>query len=260
METIGTSFEFVKVESDGAVARLVLKRPPLNILDLETIRELNRVLRDLRADDALRALVISAEGKAFSAGVSVEDHLPGRVELMLGAFHDVFRQLRRLGCPTVAAVQGLALGGGCELACFADFVIASENASFGVPEIKLGVFAPVAAVHFPDRIGPARTLQLLLSGDVLPAAEAARIGLVDQVVPAAGLRSAVEACVARLRDKSATALRLAKRAALRSADRDFDVRLAEAERSFLEELMKTPDAVEGLHAFLEKRPPVWSHR
>ncbi len=260
MPTSETSFTSIKVESDGNVARLVLDRPPLNILDLEALRELNRALRDLRADDALRALVISAEGKAFSAGVSVEDHLPERIELTLGAFHDVFRQLRRLGCPTVAAVQGAALGGGCELACFADFVIASESASFGVPEIKLGVFPPIAAVHFPERIGLARTLQLVLSGDVLPAAEAARIGLVDRVVAATALAGAVETLVARLKEKSASSLRLAKRAVLRTSARDFDARLVEAETAFLDELMKTSDAVEGLRAFMQKRPPAWSHR
>ncbi len=255
-----TTFPFVRLVNDGSVGRIVLARPPLNVLDLETIRELNRVLRDLRSDAGLRALVIAAEGKAFSAGVSVEDHLPDRVGPMLGAFHDVFHQLRRLSCPTIAAVHGPALGGGCELACFADFVIASEAASFGVPEVKLGVFPPIAAVHFPHRIGMARTLQLLFSGDVLPAREAERIGLVDRVVPASELAGAVDAVVARLLEKSGPALRLAKRAVLLAAGRDFETGLREVESLFLEELMKTEDAGEGLRAFLEKRPPVWTHR
>ncbi len=255
-----TAFQFVTLDNDGAVARILLRRPPLNILNLEMIRELNRVVRDLRMESGLRALVLAAEGKAFSAGVAVEDHLPEVVPEMLGAFHEVFRQLRLLACPTIAAVQGPALGGGCELACFADWVIASEAATFGQPEIKLGTFPPVAAVHFPHRIGLARAMQLILSGEILPAAEAHRIGLVDRVVSAADLAGAVEEAAARLREKSGPVLRLARRAVLAGVGRDFESGLAEAERLFLEQLMKTADASEGLRAFLEKRPPSWKQK
>jgi cyclohexa-1,5-dienecarbonyl-CoA hydratase len=249
----------IAVENDLTVARLTLRRPPLNILDLETIRELDRILRDLQDSTALRALVLRAEGKAFSAGVSVQDHLPGAVEAALPAFHDLFRRLRRLSCPKVAAVQGTALGGGCELACFADLVIASEAASFGLPEIKLGVFPPVAAVFFPERIGLARTLELVLGGETIGAREAERIGLVDRVVAPGALEDAVEEAVARLRDKSAAALRLARRAVL-EARGDFEEALAGAEALYLGELMATEDAREGLRAFLAKRAPVWTHR
>jgi cyclohexa-1,5-dienecarbonyl-CoA hydratase len=255
-----TAYSFLSLEDDGIVARIVLRRPPLNILHLEMVRELNRALRDLRADDGLRVLVIAAEGKAFSAGVAIEDHLPDRVGTMLPAFHDVFRHVRTLCVPTIAAVQGAALGGGCELACFADIVIASENASFGLPEVKLASFPPVAAVHFPHRIGLTRTLQLVMSGDVLPAREAERIGLVDRVVPGEKLAETVETEVGKLREKSGPALCLAKRAVLQAARDEFGSRLGEVEDLFLEELMKTADATEGLAAFLDKRPPVWRHR
>lgn len=255
-----TAFEFLTLENDGAVARIVLHRPPLNVLHVEMMRELNRALRDLRAEPGLRALVLAAEGKAFSAGVSVEDHLPDRVHDMMGSFHEVFRQLDVLSCPTIAAVQGAALGGGCELACLADWVIAAEGATFGVPEIKLGVFPPIAAVRFPDRIGLSRTMRLILSGDVLSAREAERIGLVDRVVAPEELAGAVETELTRLREKSAPALRLAKHAVLAARSRDFASGLDAAERIFLERLMKTEDAVEGLRAFLEKRAPVWRQR
>lgn len=248
----------LRVSDDGAVARIVLARPPLNVIDLDTAQELNRALLALRERPELRALVLSAEGRAFSAGVSIEDHLPDRVGAMLPAFHDVFRNLRALGVATVAAVQGAALGGGCELACFADFVIAAEGATLGVPEVKLASFPPVAAVHFPRRIGAARTLQLVLTGDVLPAREALRIGLVDEVVAADALPAAVEAVVAKLREKSAPALRFARRAVVQTDG--FEDALAEAEALFLSELMRTGDATEGLRAFLAKRAPTWSHR
>jgi cyclohexa-1,5-dienecarbonyl-CoA hydratase len=257
---MGESHEFLGVESDGAVARIVLKRPPLNILHREMIRELRSALGALRSEPALRVLVLAAEGKAFSAGVAVEDHLPDRVRPMIEAFHGVFREMRRLGCPTLAAVQGPALGGGCELACAADVVVASETARLGQPEIQLGVFPPIAALLFPHRIGAARTLRLILSGEVLSAREAEAIGLVDRVVPAEGLSEAVGELVARFREKSAPALRLAKRAVLAAAGRGFDEGLEHVERLFLDELMATRDATEGLRAFLEKRPAVWEHR
>jgi cyclohexa-1,5-dienecarbonyl-CoA hydratase len=244
---------------DGAVARVVLDRPPLNILDLPMIQELSKALDALAREPALRALVIAAEGKAFCAGVSVQDHLPERVWTMLRAFHGLFRRLFFFPCPTLAVVQAPALGGGCELACFADLVVASETATFGLPEVKLGVFPPVAAAHFPQRIGAARTLQLILGGDTLPAREALRIGLVDEVVPPQALAAAAESAVARWREKSAPALRLARRA-VQSAGPDFETALDRAERLFLDELMGTADATEGLRAFLEKRPPSWSHR
>ena len=238
--------------------RLVLARPPLNVIDLAMAREMTGALLALRGRSALRAVVIAAEGRAFSAGVSIEDHLPGRVEAMLPAFHDVFRALRALEVATVAAVHGAALGGGCELAGFCDFVIASEEASFGLPEIRLASFPPVAAVHFPTRIGRARTLQLILTGETLDARAAERIGLADAVVPASGLEAAVADVLAKLRDKSAAALRHARRAVLEGDG--FLERLAAAEAIFLRGLMRTEDATEGLRAFLEKRPPSWRDR
>ena len=250
----------VSVDDDAATARITLCRPPLNVLDGPAIAELNAALAGLRDRPRLRALVLAAEGKAFCAGVSVEDHLPGRVEAMLTGFHDVFRGLLALNVPTVAAVQGAALGGGCELACFADVVIAAEGATLGQPEIKLGVFPPVAAVCFPRRIGTARTLQLVLSGAVLEAREAERIGLVDRLVPAAELEAAVAATVAGFTDNSAAALRLTRRAVLEARDRELLSELNRVERLFLEELMGTADAVEGLQSFLQKRRPTWAHR
>lgn len=257
MTTPAAAFRHLGVSSEGGIARLVLRRPPLNILHTEMLREMSAALAALAREPALRVLVIAAEGKAFSAGVSVEEHLPPQARTTITAFHDVFRRLSALGAATVAGVKGAALGGGCELACFADFVVAAESATFGLPEIRLASFPPVAAALFPSRIGTAATLRLVLTGEVIPAAEALRLGLVDKVVPAAEVDAAVDALASGLAERSAPALRLARRAVL---GQDFEARLVEAERLFLDELMSTADATEGLRAFLEKRPPGFAHR
>jgi cyclohexa-1,5-dienecarbonyl-CoA hydratase len=253
-------FAFVRYAVDYDVARLTLARPPLNILTTEMMLEIAAALADAEARPSLKALLITAEGKAFSAGVAVEDHIGERAWPMLEAFHDIFRRLRRLRCATVAAVHGAALGGGAELATFGDVVVAGDDATLGQPEIKVGVFPPIAAIHYPLRIGAARTLALLLSGDVLDAAEACRIGLVDRVVPAAELAAAAEAQVSRFRAQSAVVLQLTKRAVLESLGVPFDEALATLEDLYRFELMAMADAGEGLRAFAEKRTPVWRDR
>ena len=253
-------YRFLRLEVADGVARLVLARPPLNILNIEMMEEVNAALERVQALHEVRVLVMAAEGKAFSAGVAVEDHLGDRVKPMLEAFHRIFHLLRALPCPTVAAVQGAALGGGSELATFCDFVIASETATFGQPEIKVGVFPPIAAVHYPSRIGLARTLQLLLTGEVIGAKEAEQIGLVDCAVPAAQLPAAVEEVLAKLRDKSRAVLALTRRAVLDAAGQPFEAALRAVETLYHAELMATEDAHEGLRAFVEKRAPTWRHR
>ncbi len=251
---------FIRAGVTDGVGQITLARPPLNILTIGMMEEINEALRGLAGRPDLRALVLAAEGKAFSAGVAVEDHLGDRVKSMLEAFHQIFRHLHALDRPTVAAVQGAALGGGAELATFCDLVIASENATLGQPEIKVGVFPPIAVLRYPQRVGEARALQLLLSGEVLSAEAAERIGLVDCVVPPDKLEEAVAAAVARFTDKSAVVLRLTKRAVREAGGRAFDEALAVLEALYLNELMRTEDAEEGLRAFVEKRPPAWKNR
>ncbi|MBI4635508.1 MAG: enoyl-CoA hydratase/isomerase family protein [Candidatus Rokubacteria bacterium] len=251
---------FVQYADEGDVARITLDRPPLNILTIEMLEELNAALDRAARRPALKALVLAGQGKAFSAGVAVEDHLGDRVRPMLDEFHGVFLRLRALDCVTVAQVQGAALGGGAELATFCDLVLASEAATFGQPEIKVGVFPPIAALHYPLRVGAARALRLLLSGEIVSAAEAERIGLVDRVVSADRLAETVEAELGRLRAASAIVLRLTKRAVRDSLGRPFDEGLGMLEELYHHELMTTADAEEGLRAFVEKRKPVWKDR
>jgi len=253
-------FRLIRFQEQYDVARLTLARPPLNILTTDMMREINAALARAAGNPSLKALVIAGEGKAFSAGVAIEDHVGDRVKPMLDAFHQIFRHLRALECVTLAQVHGAALGGGAELATFCDLVIAGEAATFGQPEIRVGVFPPIAALHYPKRIGVARTLRLLLSGAVIDAAEAFRIGLADLVVPAERLADTVDAELERFRAQSAVVLRLAKRAVRDTLGLPFDEGLATLETLYQYELMTTEDAAEGLRAFMEKRAPVWKDR
>jgi cyclohexa-1,5-dienecarbonyl-CoA hydratase len=255
-----TDFHLLRYADDRDVVRLTLARPPLNILTTEMLEELTHALELAAQRPALKALVIGAEGKAFCAGVAVEDHLGAQAKAMLDAFHAVFRTLRGLDCLTVAAVQGAALGGGAELATFCDLVIADERATLGQPEVKVGVFPPIAALHYPARVGLARTLRLLLTGEVVGAVEAERIGLVDRVAKAGALEEALEAELGRIRALSAVVLRLTKRAIREAHGLPFDQGLTLLEELYHCELMATADAEEGLRAFVEKRPPVWRDR
>jgi cyclohexa-1,5-dienecarbonyl-CoA hydratase len=251
---------FLRLVDEGSVARLTLARPPLNMLTIEMMEELGDALAWAGGQPLLKVLVLAGEGEAFSAGVDVEDHRGARAVPMLEAFHGIFRALRALDCVTVAAVQGPALGGGAELATFCDLVVASEAATLGQPEIGIGVFPPIAMAHYPRRVGPHRALQLVLSGQVIGAAEALRIGLVDRVVPADRLAEAVRAEVERFTSQSSAILRLAKRALRETLGLPFDEALAELEAVYQYELMITEDAREGLRAFAEKRKPVWHDR
>ena len=253
-------YRFIRCAEKDGVARIVLCRPPLNILTIEMMEEVAAALAWAGTLGALKALLLAGEGKAFSAGVDVEDHRGERVKPMLESFHRIFRLIHDLDCPTVAAVQGAALGGGAELATFCDLVIASDAATLGQPEVKVGVFAPIAALHYPLRVGPHRALQLLLSGRVVGAAEAREIGLVDRVVPAERLGDTVEAELARFTAQSAAVLRLTKRAVRESMRLPFHQALSQLEDLYHYELMATEDAAEGLRAFTEKRPPVWTDR
>lgn len=246
----------VRLSKTDFAYHLTLADPPLHILDIALLEEMRELLRGIENDRAL--LIIDAEGeKAFSAGASVQDHAPDRVERMLHAFHDCFRFLHRLDLVTVALVKGVALGGGCELALACDFILASDSAKFGQPEITLGVFPPVAAWQLSRQMVPRRGLELLVTGDSFTADEALRLGLINAVFLKTEFDASADAWLQRIVRHSASTVRMTKRAfRIASAD-DFEEKLAATERFYLEELMRTDDANEGLNAFLEKRKAVW---
>lgn len=242
--------------SESNAHRITLTDPPLNILDIAMLTELRDAIARVQNDR--HCLIVDAQGdKAFSAGASVQDHIGDRVQEMLRVFHDCFRALARLELTTVALVRGAALGGGCELAMACDFVLASDRARFGQPEIALGVFPPVAAYQLSRRLAPRRGLELLLTGDPIDAATAERLGLVNAVFASTEFDAKANEWLQRIYRHSASSLRFAKKAFRLAQNDDFERRLAEIERLYLDELMKTEDAAEGLNAFLEKRRPEW---
>lgn len=249
----------ITLSSDTNAYRITLNDPPLNILDIEALEALRDAIASLQPDR--HALLIdAADEKAFSAGASVQDHLGDRVATMLDRFHDCFRLLAKLDLVTVALVRGAALGGGCELAMACDFVLASDRAKFGQPEIKLGVFPPVAAYQLSRLAPPRRGLELLLTGDPVDAQTALSLGLVNAVFPVAEFDAHTAEWLERLYRQSASSLRFTKKAFRLAQSADFSDRLAAVERLYLEELMKTEDANEGLKAFVEKRKPEWARR
>jgi cyclohexa-1,5-dienecarbonyl-CoA hydratase len=257
----GVTFERIQFKIDGPVAGLALNRPPLNIIDIPMMAEIATALETLKDQPSIRVLAIQAAAgsKAFSAGVDVADHTADRVHEMLDSFHRLFRVLARLSIPTVAIVDGAALGGGCELAMFCDMIVASERAKFGQPEIKVGAFPPIAAVILPRLIPHHRAMELLLTGETIDAAEAYRLGLVNRVVAPENLTGAAEALIARLTALSGSVLRHTRRAAwLGMTSPFFDQALTDVEKLYLEDLMRSHDAHEGLAAFREKRAPMWT--
>ena len=254
-------FQHIKFKIDDRVARITFARPPLNVFNIAMMREIVDALKECAQQSDLAAIVFdaAADSRAFSAGVAVEEHVPETVFQMLDSFHSVFRMLAQISRPVVALVDGPALGGGCELVAACDIVIAGERARFGQPEIKLGVFPPVAAILLPRIIGAKRARELILLGDMIDADEALRLGLVNYVVPATDLDPKLQSVLAKLRDLSASSLAMT-RMALDLGERDFQTVLADVENLYLSELMKTQDAYEGVRSFIEKRKPEWRNR
>jgi cyclohexa-1,5-dienecarbonyl-CoA hydratase len=243
------------------VAWLTLDRPPLNILDIPTNRALAAHVRSLASSPDVRVIALTGAGENFSAGVQIEDHAPDRVGTMLEAFHDVFRAFVELGRPLIAVVQGVALGGGCELVAFADACIASESATFGFPEIELACFPPVASLVLPAVVGAHRSAELLLTGQKIDVLQAEAIGLVNVVAEAPGFAVAAEEFVQLFARHSGAALALGREASRGGRSREEFLReLARVEALYLERLMATHDAPEGIAAWAEKRPPDWQDR
>ena len=253
------AFKHIQTELKEGVAFLTLSRAPLNWLNIEMMDEIGAYLEGLLKEKALKLLVIQAAGKAFSVGAEVADHMGDLGPKMIAAFHKMFRLMDRLGVPSIAVVNGAALGGGCELALYCDMVVATEKAKFGQPEIQVGVFPPIAALIFPRIMGRKKAMELILAGETISAQEALSLGLVNKVVPEASLSQEVGTFVGKFTKLSGIVLKLAKEATLAGLNDDLDKGLGNIEQIYLDKLMKTHDATEGLQSFLEKRKPTWKN-
>jgi len=251
------AYKNILVEKKEGVAKIIINRPPLNILDIETLEEMSQALAELKTDDEVKVVAIAAAGdKAFSAGVAVGDHLGGKLPRMVEVFHRLFISLVDVDKPTIAIVNGVALGGGCEVVAGCDMAIASEKSQLGQPEIKLGVYPPPATVLFPRIMGRRKAFELILSGNSIDAKEAERIGLINKAVPAAELEKAADEFIKQFTANSGLALTQARQALYRNFDLEFRQALEVTGVDAIL-VMAGENSVEGLTAFLEKRKPVW---
>jgi cyclohexa-1,5-dienecarbonyl-CoA hydratase len=254
--------KYIQLDVSTSVARLTLNRPPYNVLTIDMMEEISRSIDGLHDRNDVRVILIkaSAECKAFSAGVGVEDSRPDRAFQMLEAFQGVFRAMMEISKPVITVVNGAAIGGGCELAALSDMIVATPKARFSQPEIKLGVFPPLAAVILPHVIGHKRALEMILTGEPLDAEEARRLGLVNRVVPEANLDQEVEKLVAKITEQSAPVLEMAKRSIYETIGLSIPEAIKRSSNIYLNQLMYLDDAQEGLRAMVEKRKPVWKNK
>jgi len=249
----------IGVSIDGGLGIITLQRPPVNVFNIEMMDEINDSLRDWIEKKDLKVVLFNAEGKCFSAGVDVGEHMGDLAPKMIASFHGMFRLMEALGAVTVASVFGSCLGGGCELAIFCDLVIADETAKFGQPEIQVGVLPPIAAQVMPRIIGRKAANDLILSGRIISAQEAVEIGLINKTVAKGDLSQETESFIKPYLSLSAEVIRIAKKTIKAGLMDEFEPSLKAIEDIYLNELMKTADAQEGLQAFLDKRKPVWKN-
>jgi cyclohexa-1,5-dienecarbonyl-CoA hydratase len=251
----------IQVEKKGRVMFVRLDRPPLNVLDIALLRELGQILTSCAEDAAADIVVLQGTGeRAFSAGVHIGDHTPEKAPEMLEVVHGVIRQLLSLPQVTIALIRGLCLGGGCELASSCDLLLASEDSSFATPEIRVGCYPPVALARFPALLGYHCAAEMILTGRRFSAQEALAIGLINRVLPKEGLENGLEALLDDLGGNSGAAMRIAVKGLRELSLKSFSDDLRRSEAIYRNELLPTQDAAEGIQAFLEKRPPHWSHR
>ncbi len=250
-------FLISELTHDGQVARITLDRPPLNVMTIEMMEEINEALLSLRRQDGLKVLVLQGRGEAFCGGVDVREHSRDRVNRMLQVFHRIFETIRLLDVVSVAAVDGVATGSGFELAIGCNMVVASESARFVLPQVRQGIFPPVASVILPRAAPRRKAMEWILLGDEITAQELASYGLVNRVFPDGEFAKGLEQVIARLTASSGPVLQIARRAQTESYYATYEEALYKVENLYLRDLMMLSDSHEGIAALLEKRTPQW---
>lgn len=258
--TIKEGFKFIQYDTSGFVAKLVLNHPPYNVLTVPMMSEIAEAIEGLSSRNDIKAILITSNQKMFSAGISLEDSKSDRVFQTLDAFNRVFNAIREISKPLIVVVNGPAIGAGSELVAFGDMVIATPNAKFAQPEVKLGVFPPFAAVMLPMMIGPKKTYELILTGEALGAEEAHHLGFVNKVVPEAQLQSVVDGIVNKIGEFSGPVLEVTKKVIASSQGVPLHEAMKRSQDIYLNQLQALEDVQEGIRAVLEKRKPVWKNK
>jgi len=250
-------FSRVRLRYEPPVARLSLQNPPLNVIDIAMMEELAEALVEIEARPDVLVIVFAGSGENFSAGVDVAAHTADRVEAMLAKFHAVIHLVVNSKKVSIAGVYGHCLGGGAELALVCDLGYTAESATWGFPEIKLGCYPPVAVTALAAVVGQKHAADLILTGRSITGAEAANIGLANRAVPGERVEAALQESIQHFKNLSPAALAVTKKAMYAWDSIHFDKGLARAEKIYLDDLMRTEDAQEGINAFLQKREPLW---
>jgi cyclohexa-1,5-dienecarbonyl-CoA hydratase len=244
------SFQFIHADTAQGITRITMSRPPANVLSVEMMQELATAVESLEYQKDVKLVTLFGSGKYFSAGFELGDHLGDRI----------FEALAKVDKPTLAVVAGPALGAGCILAAGCDMVLAAQSAKLGHPEIRGGVFNPMAAALLPRLVGRKRAFEILFTGASLSAADGERLGLVTRVVPDDRLEAEVAGLVQRFQESSAPIMQLTRRAIAGGLDLPYEEAVRQAEDVYLNQLLATQDVEEGLRAVAEKRKPVWKDR
>ncbi|KKK84130.1 hypothetical protein LCGC14_2786460, partial [marine sediment metagenome] len=226
------------------IAKIIFNNGDYNILNIQMMVQINEAIEKVAEDNSIKALVFDHNGKSFSAGVDIGDHMGDKAPKMLKVFHDIFRNLHKLKCLTIASVKGAALGGGCEIAIFCDIILTSDKAKFGQPEIKVGVFPPIAMLVLPQLIGNKKAIELLLLGKIINAEEALKLGLTNHIFPHESFEQEFTKFIEPLNGLSTIVMRYSKKAFYDGLGIDFETQLNQIEEFYLKELMTTHDANE----------------
>ncbi len=253
-------FKYIHFDTSTFAARITLNFPPYNVLTVPMMGELAEAIESLNARPDVKCILLDSSQKTFSAGISVEDSRPERVFQTLEAFNRVFESISEISKPMIVVVNGPAIGAGSELVAFGDMVIATTNAKFAQPEVKMGVFPPFAAIMLPAVIGPKKTYEMILTGNPLTAEEAFAYGFVNKVVSEADLPKAVNEVLARIGEFSGPVLEMTKRVIGTSIGKPLEVAMKQSQDIYLNQLYALEDVAEGLRAVVEKRKPIWKNK